>query len=127
MQGVHSVKINTAGTYIIDSFTSLNNPGTIEIIDYSGKVEQTLLQSKNPYENTIMGTTELYTIKAEEGTALNCRMIKPANFDATKSYPSLVYVYNGPGVQLINNTSLAAASLWMHYLANEYNYIVFYC
>ena len=123
--GVHRVKINTEGSYIIDSFTSIENPGTIEIITNSGLVEQTRLQSKNPYANTIIGSTELYTIKAEEGTDLNCRMIKPANFDATKSYPALVYVYNGPGVQLINNTSLASASLWMHYLANEYNYIVF--
>ena len=123
--GVHRVKINTEGSYIIDSFTSIENPGTIEIITNSGLVEQTRLQSKNPYTNTIIGSTELYTIKAEEGTDLNCRMIKPANFDATKSYPTLVYVYNGPGVQLINNTSLASASLWMHYLANEYNYIVF--
>ena len=123
--GVHRVKINTEGSYIIDSFTSIENHGTIEIITNSGLVEQTRLQSKNPYANTIIGGTELYTIKADEGTDLNCRMIKPANFDATKSYPALVYVYNGPGVQLINNTSLASASLWMHYLANEYNYIVF--
>ena len=123
--GVHRAKVNSDASFIIDSFNSLENPGTIEIIDNSGTVEQTLLQSKNPYSNTIMGTTELYTIKAEEGTELNCRMIKPANFDSTKSYPTLVYVYNGPGVQLINNTSLASASLWMHYLANEYNYIVF--
>lgn len=123
--GVHRVKVNSDASLIIDSFSSLENAGTIEIINVSGEIEQTLLQSKNPYENTIMGTTELYTIKAEEGTELNCRLIKPANFDATKSYPTLVYVYNGPGVQLINNTSLASASLWMHYLANEYNYIVF--
>jgi dipeptidyl-peptidase-4 len=34
-------------------------------------------------------------------------------------------VYNGPGVQLITNSNLAGASLWMHYLANEHNYIVF--
>ena len=123
--GVHRVKMNTAGSYIIDSFNSLENPGTIEIIDNSGSVEQILLQSENPFENTLLGQTELYTIKAEEGTDLNCRIIKPANFDATKTYPALVYVYNGPGVQLINNNSLASASLWMHYLANEYNYIVF--
>ena len=124
-QGVHAVKANSDGTFIIDSYKSLENPGTIEIITSSGKVEQTLLQSKDPFENTLLGQTELYTIKAEEGTELNCRMIKPANFDASKSYPVLVYVYNGPGVQLINNTSLAAASLWMHYLANNHNYIVF--
>ena len=123
--GVHRVKANSDASHFIDSFNSLENPGTIEIIDNSGTLEQTLLQSKNPYQRTIMGTTELYTIKAEEGTELNCRMIKPANFDATKSYPTLVYVYNGPGVQLINNTSLASASLWMHYLANEYGYIIF--
>ena len=123
--GVHRVKANSDASHFIDSFNSLENPGTIEIIDNSGTVEQTLLQSKNPYQSTIMGTTELYTIKPEEGTELNCRMIKPANFDVTKSYPTLVYVYNGPGVQLINNTSLASASLWMHYLANEYGYIIF--
>jgi dipeptidyl-peptidase-4 len=28
-------------------------------------------------------------------------------------------------VQLIYNSNLAAASLWMHYMANEYDYIVF--
>ena len=124
-EGVHRIKANHNGTYIIDSFNSLKNPGTIEIINQSGEVEKSLLQSKNPFEQTELGTTELYSISAEEGTSLNCRMIKPANFDAAKSYPCLVYVYNGPGVQLITNSNLAAASLWMHYLANEYGYIVF--
>ena len=110
---------------IIDSFNSLKNPGTIHIISSTGKVKQTLLESKDPFENTSIGHTEVYSIKAEEGTELNCRLIKPANFDASKSYPVLVYVYNGPGVQLITNSNLAGASLWMHYLANEHNYIVF--
>jgi len=123
--GVHRAKENYNGTHIIDSYSSLENPGTIKIIDNSGTLVKSLLQSKNPFENTLLGQTELYTIKAEEGTDLNCRIIKPTNFDATKTYPALVYVYNGPGVQLINNNNLASASLWMHYLANEYNYIVF--
>ena len=124
-EGIHTIKANHNGTLILDSYKSLKNPGTIKIITSSGKEEKTLLQSKDPFENTLLGQTQLYTIKAEEGTELNCRLIKPANFDASKSYPVLVYVYNGPGVQLITNTSLAAASLWMHYLANQYNYLVF--
>ena len=123
--GVHRAKSNYNGTHIIDSYSSLENPGTIEIITSTGNIEQSLLQSKDPFKNTVLAKTDLYTIKAEEGTDLNCRIIKPANFDATKTYPALVYVYNGPGVQLINNNNLASASLWMHYLANEYNYIVF--
>ena len=49
---------------------------------------------------------------------------KPFDFDNKKKYPVLVYVYNGPNVQLIQNRYLAGASLWMHYFANK-GYLVF--
>ena len=124
-EGVHRVQANYSGGYLIDSHSSLKNPTTIQIIEHTGESIRTLLQSKNPFANTEIAQTELYTIKAEDGTPLNCRIIKPSNFDATKKYPALIYVYNGPGVQLIYNTNIAAAPLWMHYLANEYDYIVF--
>jgi len=124
-EGIHRIQANYNGRFLIDSYNSLKNPGTIELIDHTGKSMRTLLQSKDPFENTEIAQTELYTIKADDGSTLNCRMIKPADFDATKTYPTLVYVYNGPGVQLIYNTNLAAAPLWMHYLANDQDYIVF--
>jgi len=124
-EGMHRVQANYNGRFLIDSYNSLHNPGTIELLDHTGKSMRTLLQSKNPFENTEIAQTELYTLTAEDGSSLNCRMIKPSDFDATKTYPALIYVYNGPGVQLIYNTNLAAAPLWMHYLANEHNYIVF--
>ena len=124
-EGMHRVQANYNGRFLIDSYNSLQNPGTIELVDHTGKSMRTLLQSKNQFENTDIAQTELYTITAEDGSSLNCRMIKPSDFDATKTYPALVYVYNGPGVQLIYNTNLAAAPLWMHYLSNEHNYIVF--
>ena len=124
-EGIHRIKANYNGRFLLDSYKSLSNPGTIELIDHTGNSLKTLLQSKDPFENTEIAQTELYPIKADDGTMLNCRMIKPSNFDESKTYPALVYVYNGPGVQLIYNTNLAGASLWMHYLANQENYIVF--
>jgi len=124
-EGVHLIKANYNGRFLIDTHNSLSNPGTVELIDHTGKSLKTLLQSKDPFINTEIALTELYTIKADDGTTLNCRMIKPANFDKSKIYPVLIYVYNGPGVQLIYNTNLAGASLWMHYLVNQENYIVF--
>ncbi len=72
-----------------------------------------------------VGSNEIFTIKAADNTTdLHCRMIKPFDFDPAKKYPTLVYVYNGPGVQLITNSYVSGASLWMHEFANR-GYIVF--
>ena len=51
-------------------------------------------------------------------------MIKPSDFDSSKKYPALVYVYNGPHVQLVKNSWLGGAPMWMHWMA-EQGYIVF--
>jgi dipeptidyl-peptidase-4 len=51
-------------------------------------------------------------------------MILPPDFDSTKTYPVMVYVYGGPGVQLIFNRWLGGGSPWFNYMA-EQGYIVF--
>jgi len=40
-------------------------------------------------------------------------LIKPSHFDSKKKYPVLIYTYNGPHVQLVSNSFLGGASLWM--------------
>lgn len=124
-EGIHSPQANKQGDLILDSYNSIKNSGSVDLINSNGEKIKNLLQSKDPFENTLLGKTELFSIKTQDNTLLNCRMIKPNDFDPNKKYPCLVYVYNGPGVQLIYNSNLAAASLWMHYMANEYDYIVF--
>tara|TARA_Y100000385_G_scaffold291697_1_gene371463 strand:+ start:3789 stop:5909 length:2121 start_codon:yes stop_codon:yes gene_type:complete len=124
-EGIHSPQANKQGDLILDSYNSIKNSGSVDLISSNGKKIKNLLQSKDPFENTLLGKTELFSIKTQDNTLLNCRMIKPKDFDPNKKYPCLVYVYNGPGVQLIYNSNLASASLWMHYMANEYDYIVF--
>ena len=42
-------------------------------------------------------------MKAEDGTVLYGRLIKPSNFREGVKYPLIVYVYGGPGVQEIHN------------------------
>jgi dipeptidyl-peptidase-4 len=55
---------------------------------------------------------------------LHYRLIKPSNFDENKKYPVLVYVYGGPHAQLVTNSWLDGASLWMYWLA-EQGYLVY--
>ena len=124
-KGVHDVKMSDNGMCFIDNFTSLTVPREINIINFNKRKPTTIFTAENPLKDYKIGATELMTLKSKDGFDLHCRMIKPADFDATKKYPVLVYVYGGPMVQLVTNKWMAGASLWMHWLANQKDYIVF--
>tara|TARA_B100000674_G_scaffold495396_2_gene522711 strand:- start:348 stop:1058 length:711 start_codon:yes stop_codon:yes gene_type:complete len=50
--------------------------------------------------------------------------MKPADFDSTKEYPVLMYVYGGPGSQTVNrNFEAGQRPMWHQYLTNQ-GYIV---
>ena len=46
------------------------------------------------------------------------------DFNPGNIYPVLIYVYNGPHVQMVTNSWLAGGELWMHRMAQE-GYVVF--
>ncbi len=114
------------GAYFINQFQAIDEPRLISINEsLTGKMIHTLLQAENPLKDFLMPNRSLFTIKAADGiTNLNCRIIYPINFDSTKRYPSITYVYNGPHIQLISNTWLAGADLWLYYMAQQ-GYVVF--
>lgn len=53
-----------------------------------------------------------------------CRLIKPVNFSPENKYPVLVYVYGGPHSQMVSDTWLGGAGLFLNYFASK-GYIVF--
>lgn len=123
-EGTHNVAISTDGNWIFDEFNSHTIQSKSLLYDKNGKAK-TLLESTNKYAGYTMGTSEIKTIKAADGTTdLYTRMIKPSNFDPTKKYPVMVYVYGGPHAQMITNSYLDGANLWMYWMA-EQGYLVF--
>ncbi|WP_242927488.1 S9 family peptidase [Pontibacter vulgaris] len=122
--GTHSASLSPAGNYFIDNYSSEATPRKIWVVDTKGKTRQTLLTAKDPLTAYKLGETTIFPIKAEDGTDLYTRMITPPDFDKTKKYPVVVYLYGGPHVQLVNNSWLAGANLWMHLMAQK-GYVVF--
>lgn len=122
--GTHRAMLSSSGTFLLDRWSSVDTPNRIDLLTASGKEGSTLVNAADPLANRIIGNTELLTIKANDGTDLWCRMITPKTLEKGTQYPVLVYVYNGPHVQLVTNSFLAGAPLWMHHLAAE-GYIVF--
>ncbi len=123
--GSHSVQISSDGKYILDSYSSMEDPRVVKRKSTKSGKEVTIYTSKNPIEDYQLGTTELITLKSEDGTNLYGRIIKPANFDENKKYPVLIYVYGGPHAQMVTNSWLGGSNLWMQWMAAEKNYVVF--
>ena len=122
--GVHHCQLSPDGKYLLDSWSSLTVPNQVDIIDVKKVTAKTIHKAENPLKEYSVAQVEFLKLKSKDGFDLECRMMKPSNFDATKKYPVLVYVYGGPHAQLVTNDWLGGARLWMHYVA-EQGYIVF--
>lgn len=122
--GTHNVSFSTDGKYMHDQFSSITVPNKEMIASSNGKVKDVLIQSEDKLIDYVIGQMEIGTITAKDGSTLYTRMIKPSHFDPTKKYPVLIYVYGGPHAQMITNSWLGGASLWMHWMA-EQGYLIY--
>jgi dipeptidyl-peptidase-4 len=122
--GIHTMLLNDQSGDYLDMFGSNSIPRISSIYDRKGKLRSNILLADNPLKDYKLGSTKIFTLKADDNTLLYTRMILPNNFDSTKKYPCITYVYNGPHVQLINNAWLNGADLWLYYLAQE-GFVIF--
>lgn len=123
--GMHQAQVSKDGRYILDHFSNTDISGKYVLDNSRGKVIRTLLGDNHPLKGYDLGKMSIFTLKSKiDGAPLYCRMIKPVNFDSTKKYPVIVYVYGGPGVQLITDSWLGGAGLFLNYLA-DHGYLVF--
>ena len=124
-EGHHTVQFSADGKYIIDNYSSLNVPRVVLVANAKGKVIEELVRAENKLKEYNLGEIELGTIKsADKKTDLHYRMVKPADFDPSKKYPTVVYVYGGPHAQMVNNRWLGGASLWEQYMAQN-GYLIY--
>ena len=121
--GTHSARFNTNFTYCIDQYSNYTTPNEYVLKQNDGLNLKTIFSSPNPLKDFALAKTEVFTIK-NNTTDLYCRMIHPSDFDSTKKYPVIVYVYGGPHSQLVSNSWLGGGNLYMNFLAQE-GYIVF--
>lgn len=122
--GTHQGRLSSDGSHLLDTWSSLSTSNRSVIrTTRDGSVMKTLVDAKNPFADYQVGSIELLTIEGEHGDRLNARIIKPSNFDSRRRYPVLIYVYNGPHVQLVSNSFLGGASPWMLQAA-ERGYVV---
>lgn len=123
-EGTHRVVPSPNNINFIDHFSSTITPGETRLIGEAGNMRGIIHSSDNPLSDYKLGAMQIGTLKADDGTDLYYRVFKPVDFDPNKKYPVVVYLYNGPHVQLVRNTWLGGANLWYQYLAQQ-GFVVF--
>lgn len=123
-EGVHIGVLSSDGNYLYDSYSNANIPRSVNVINTNTLKSNNILTSENTLKNYQRPEIKNIELKADDGTPLYGKIILPTNFDPNKKYPTIVYLYNGPHLQLITNTFPASGNLWYEYMAQN-GYIIF--
>ena len=121
--GFHTAQLSKNGNYFIEDFSSIETPLETSIWSAVGKKLSVIHAPENPLDDYNIGKPEIFSIQNGNSDLLFARLIKPSNFDPSKKYPVLLYLYGGPHAQLVTNQFMAGAPLWMYWMA-EQGYVV---
>ncbi len=94
----HSINASDQGNYFVDNYSRVDQPTISVLRDASGKIITTL-QEADISQMVEQGwkAPESFSVKAADGaTDIYGVMWKPFDFDSTKTYPIISYVYPGP-------------------------------
>lgn len=121
-QGFNGATFSTNNSYYIHSYSDELTPPIYTLYETrkNRPIRQLinnkpLIEKLEPYN---FSEKEFSTIQIN-GSELNMWMIKPADFDANKKYPLLMFQYSGPGSQQVSNRWGDSRSLWHKDLANQ--------
>lgn len=124
--GVHRASLSAGGKFVRDNWSTPSDYRHIDIKRTDRKSTVAELQyADNPWKGFTMPQVENGSILAADGkTPLYYRLVKPVDFDPTKKYPAIVYVYGGPHATNVKESFNYQARPWEYYMANR-GYVLF--
>lgn len=121
-RGFNGATFSTNNSYYIHSYSDELTPPIYTL--YETRKNRPIRQLMN--NKSLIEKLESYNFSEKEfstiqinGSELNMWMIKPADFDANKKYPLLMFQYSGPGSQQVSNRWGDSRTLWHKDLANQ--------
>ena len=125
--GTHSYRISPDARWAFHTYSHFDSPSVIELVQLpSHRVVRSLVDNgkqRAAVAPLITRPGEFFRVAVSDGVSLDGWMIKPANFDSTRGYPLLMYVYGEPAGQTAVDAWSGGATLWYHLIADQ-GYVV---
>ena len=124
-RGWHRVSLSPACRWFIDRYSTTSAPTRILKRSTDGKVTESLFEGEDPLEGYASCQVELGTVPSADGSCENYyRLIYPKDFDPSRKYPVILYVYGGPHSQMVQDNWLGNIRMWEMFMAQR-GYLVY--
>ncbi len=124
-RGWHNATLSHSGTLLVDNYSAPDVPRCIDLVETAKGKATPYFRAEDPWKGYTVPQFSCGTLKAADGhTDLYWRMVKPADFDPAKKYPTVVYVYGGPHAHNVDERWHYCSRGWESYMAGK-GYITF--
>ena len=125
--GFNGYQMSDNGQWAIHTFSSTEQPTQKRLVKVEGHQVKHLLMDNAELSSKLAkinkATTEFFQVSAQDGVVLDGYIMRPANFDPTKKYPIIFYVYGEAWGQTVQDKWRGNAYLWDQMLTQQ-GYIV---
>ncbi len=103
--GTHDYEVSPTGTFAFNSFSNYYTAPANDVVSLPAhkSVQGDVNKAVASADKTPVGNVEYFTVKTDEGVSMDAWMVKPKNFDASKKYPVVFYVYTEPWGQNVKD------------------------
>ena len=124
-KGWHNGLLSASGRYLIDNYQEPDVPRNIAIVDTRNNRQYRYFTAPDPWQGYTVPEYRCGSIKAaDDSTDLYYRLVLPTDFDETKKYPTVVYVYGGPHAHNVDARWHYSSRSWETYMAQR-GYVLF--
>ena len=126
-KGTHKINMSADFKYYLDYYSSATTPLKVFLFQTKKNEEIKVLEENTVLNESIkafkLSEKELFSFANSNKDSLNGYILKPANFDKSKKYPVLMFVYGGPGSQMVAN-SWGGGNIYWHHLLTQKGYMI---
>ncbi len=125
ISGQHAYQISADARWAIHTYQNVVTPPRVSLISIPEHKQLRLLvsnqEAKERYEKLGLNPKEFFRVDIG-GIELDAWMIKPRDFDPSKKYPVIIYIYGEPAGATVQN-NWGGGDLWHQYLA-QHGYLI---
>ena len=124
--GTHSVTLDHRSTRFVDVFSDTRTPPTVTLRSLEdGGVLHTIHTSDDPrIDDLDLRPPEIVTVRSRDGETLHGALYRPSAEFGPGPYPTVIYVYGGPHVQIVDDHWSMTCAMRPQYLRSK-GYLVF--